>query len=121
MAQHFGQLIQARRAEIRLTLRDCALRVQLDPGNLSKIERGRVAPPQDAAVLERLMEGLELAGSDRARALMDMAMTESGRIPHDILSNEEVMAAMPIFLRTVNNKQLEGAQIEKLVELIRNA
>ena len=121
MAQHFGQLVQARRAEIRLTLRDCAIRAQLDPGNLSKIERGRLAPPQDSAVLERLMEALELSGSDRARELMDTALTESGRIPHDILSNEEVMAAMPIFLRTVNNKQLEGAQIDRLIELIRNA
>ena len=117
----FGQLIQERRAEIRLTLRDCALRAQVDPGNLSKIERGRAAPPQDSAVLERLMGALELTGSERARELMDTALTESGRIPHDILSNEEVMAAMPILLRTVNNRQLQGTQIEKLVDLIRNA
>ncbi len=52
---------------------------------------------------------------------MDMAAMQNGRIPRDILSNEEVMSALPVLLRTVNNKQLYGAHIQKLVDMIKNA
>lgn len=120
MSMDFGQLIQARRAEIRLTLRDCAVRAGMDPGNLSRLERGRVAPPQDSEILQRLTEALELTSS-RAQDLMDVAAMQNGRIPPDIISNEEVMSALPILLRTVNNRQLDGAQVDKLIELIKTA
>lgn len=121
MPKDFGELIQARRAEIRLTLRDCAVRADMDPGNLSKLERGRMAPPQDPDILARLIDALELTDTAGAQELADAAAMQNGRIPRDILSNEEVMSALPILLRTVNNKQLEGAQVEKLIEIIRNA
>jgi transcriptional regulator with XRE-family HTH domain len=121
MPTDFGELIQRRRAELRLTLRDCAVRADLDPGNLSRIERGRVAPPQDAAVLARLIDAIELTGTTRAQELIDVAATQNGRIPGDILSNQAVMSALPILLRTVNNKQLDGTQLQKLVEIIKNA
>lgn len=121
MAKDFGQLIQARRAELRLTLRDCAVRAAMDPGNLSRIERGRAAPPQDPQILARLLDALELNDSKQGQEVMDVAATQNGRIPRDILSNEEVMSALPILLRTVNNRQLDGAQLDKLVELITSA
>lgn len=121
MATDFGDLVQKRRAELRLTLRDFAIRVDMDPGNLSRIERGRASPPQDAAILERLVDALELTATPRGQELIDIAATQNGRIPHDILSNDEVMSALPILLRTVNNKQLDGSQVEKLVEIIKNS
>ena len=121
MPTNFGELVQSRRAVLRLTLRDCAVRADIDPGNLSRIERGRVPPPQDADVLARLVEALELSGTPEAQQLLDVAAMQNGRIPRDILSNEEVMAALPVLLRTVNNKQLDGAHIENLVKLIKNA
>lgn len=121
MAVEFGELVQKRRAELRLSLRDCAIRADMDAGNLSRIERGRVAPPQDPDILARLLEALELAGTPLAQELIDVAAMQNGRIPRDILSNEEVMSALPVLLRTVNNKQLDGAHVEKLVDLIRNA
>ncbi len=121
MSKDFGELVQGRRAEIRLTLRDCAVRAGMDAGNLSRLERGRVAPPQDPEILARLIEALELTGSLRAQELMDLGAMQNGRIPRDILSNEEVMSALPILLRTVNNRQLDGAQVDKLIELIKSA
>lgn len=121
MANEFGELLQARRAELRLSLRDCAERAEMDPGNLSRIERGRATPPQDADVLARLIAAVELTGTARGQELMDVAATQNGRIPRDILSNEEVMSALPVLLRTVNNKQLDKEHIEKLVDMIKNA
>jgi transcriptional regulator with XRE-family HTH domain len=121
MTIEFGELLRRRRAELRLSLRECAVRADIDAGNLSRIERGRVAPPQDPEVLARLVEALQLPGTPQAQELMDVAAMQNGRIPRDILSNEEVMSALPVLLRTVNNKQLDGARIEKLVNLIKNA
>lgn len=121
MRKDFGEILQERRSKLRLSLRDCAIRANMDPGNLSRIERGRAAPPQDPEVLTRLIEAVELRGTDAGQELFDVAAMQNGRIPHDILSNEEVMSALPVLLRTVNNKQIDGAQIEKLVALIKNA
>jgi transcriptional regulator with XRE-family HTH domain len=121
MVIEFGELLQRRRAALRLSLRECAVRSGIDAGNLSRIERGRVAPPQDLEILARLVDALELTGTPEAQELMDIAATQNGRIPRDILSNEEVMSALPVLLRTVNNKQLDGARIEKLVNLIKKA
>lgn len=121
MINEFGCLINAHRAELRLTLRECAFHAEMDPGNLSRIERGRAAPPQDPEILDRLIAALELTGAEDAQRLRDVAATQNGRIPHDIVANEEVMAALPLLLRTVNNKQLNGAQVEKLVEIIRKS
>jgi transcriptional regulator with XRE-family HTH domain len=121
MANEFGDLLRHRRAELRLSLRDCAVRATIDPGNLSKIERGRVAPPQDPAVLQRLVAALELAGTREGQELMDTAATQNGRIPHDILTNDEVMESLPILLRTVNNRKLDREHLETLIDMIKNA
>lgn len=116
----FGSIVRARRAELRLSLRDCALQANIDFGNLSKIERGRMAPPQDAEVVNRLVSVLSLDGEE-ADALRDAAALENGRIPASALADERVMAALPIFLRTAQNRQLDEATAEKLVDMIRNA
>ena len=121
MQNTFGGLVTARRAELRLTLRDCAIRAGIDPGNLSKIERGRLAPPQDAGLLARLVEALELKGSEEGQRLIDVAAVQNGRIPTDIVQNAALVGALPILLRTVNNRQLDETQVARLLEMIRDA
>lgn len=122
MENEFGRLLQARRRELRLTLRDFAARAGLDPGNLSKIERGKLAPPQDAKVLDRISLALEFErGAAEDRQLRDVASLQNGRIPADIMEDAEVMARMPILLRTVGNRQLSPEQVDRLIEMIRDA
>jgi transcriptional regulator with XRE-family HTH domain len=116
----FGVFVRDRRGEIRLTLRAFAERAAIDPGNLSKMERGRESPPQDEAVLDRICRALELE-EPAARELKDIALVENGRIPSDILENEELMARMPVLLRTVNNQPLTDEQLAALVKAIRDA
>ena len=117
----FGEKVRARRSELSLTLRDCALHADIDFGNLSKIERGRIAPPQDEEVLTRLLRALHLDGTERGDALRTEAALESGRIPAAALSDERVMAALPIFLRTAKNRQIDEETAAKLIDLIRDA
>ena len=118
----FGEMLRERRKELRLGLREFALRAGMDAGNLSKIERGRMSPPQSIDILDRICLALELDPSDDGAArLRASAATENGRIPEDIMSDAEVMAQLPILLRTLQNKQIDAEQLEKLIEMIRNA
>lgn len=118
----FGSMLRDRRKELRLGLREFALRADVDAGNLSKIERGKLGPPQTREILDRICLALEYdMASPEAQALRDQAAAENGRVPEEILSNEEVLSRMPVLLRTVHNKQLSPEQLDKLIELIKEA
>ena len=118
----FGERLRKRRKELRFGLREFALEAGMDPGNLSKIERGRLGAPQSSEVLERLCRALKWEpGSNEAQALMDLAAADTGRIPTDILDDPEVMVRMPLLLRTVHNKQLSPEQLDRLIEMIKEA
>ena len=59
--------------------------------------------------------------SHEAEALRDQAAAENGRVPEEILSDANVLSRMPVLLRTVHNKQLSPEQLDKLIEMIREA
>lgn len=118
----FGAFIRLRRAALRLSLRRFAEKAGFDPGNASRIERGKVAPPESADVLDRIASALELAkDSSEYQQLIDLAAAAKGRIPQDLLSDEEVASRLPILFRTLRSKPLSGEQLEKLIESIRKA
>ena len=118
----FGEFIRARRAALRLSLRSFAEKADLDAGNASRIERGRVAPPENPEILDRIALALDLRrGSTEYQQLMDLAAAAKGRIPQDLLSDEEVAARLPILFRTLRSKPLSGDQLEKLIDSIRKA
>jgi transcriptional regulator with XRE-family HTH domain len=118
----FGELIKMRRAELRLSLRAFAERAGMDPGNASRLERGRMAPPEDPDVLDRIAAALEFKkGTPEHERLMDLAAAAKGRVPQDLLSDEEVAARLPILFRTLRSKPLSGEQLERLIDSIRKA
>jgi transcriptional regulator with XRE-family HTH domain len=118
----FGEMLRSRRKELRLGLREFALRAGMDPGNLSKIERGRLGAPQGDEVLDRICLALEYdLDSEEAQALKDRAIVEAGRIPADVLDDEEVLDRLPVLLRTVRNKKLDPEQLDRLIEMIKEA
>jgi transcriptional regulator with XRE-family HTH domain len=118
----FGDLIRMRRAALRLSLRAFAEKAGMDPGNASRLERGRMAPPEDLDVLDRIAAALEFKkGTPDQERLMDVAAAAKGRVPQDLLSDEEVAAKLPILFRTLRSKPLSGEQLEKLIDSIRKA
>lgn len=118
----FGEALRKRRKELRFGLREFALETEMDPGNLSKIERGRLGAPQSEEILERICRALRWdPGSDEAQNLKDLAAAETGRIPTEILDDQEVMVRMPLLLRTVHNKRLSPEQLDRLIEMIKEA
>ena len=116
----FGDRLRTRRKELRLGLREFAQEAEMDPGNLSKIERGRLGPPQSEEVLNRICRALEYKpGSEEGRRLKDLAAADTGRIPPEVMEDRDVMARMPLLLRTVHNKQLSPEELDRLIEMIK--
>jgi len=119
-SQTFGKFFQQKRIEMGVTLREFCRRNDLDPGHTSKIERDLVTPPQSKDLLERRASalGIQKATEDWF-TFFDLASTGAGKIPPEMLSNDEVMNALPILFRTVRNEKPTEADIEKLINAIK--
>lgn len=119
---NFGEILRARRVELRLSLRSFAEKAGMDPGNASRLERGRVAPPEADDVLSRIAAALDFEpGEPRFVHLMDAAAAAKGRIPADLLTDEEVASRLPILFRTLRSKPLSSEQLDELIDSIRKA
>lgn len=116
----FGGFFRAKRKELGKTLRTFAMENGVDPGNLSKLERGILPPPQSREKLEEYAELLNIKeGTDDWYTFFDLAATEAGRIPDDIYSDKRVLERLPLFFRSVRGNKLTDEQFKKLIELIR--
>lgn len=122
MPSKFSAMLKRIRLEQGLTLREFCLKNGFDPGNYSRLERGLFPPPESHELLERYAIALGMKpGSDQWLELFDLAAAERGKIPEDIMSNQEVVKKLPIFFRTMRGKQLTSEQLDALVEKIRRS
>jgi transcriptional regulator with XRE-family HTH domain len=116
----FGRFFKAKRQALGFTLREFCLKYKFDPGNLSRMERGLLAPPQDRQVLEKYAKAFELkSASDDWYTFFDLAAVAKGRLPDELLENEEVVAKLPLVFRTLRGKRLTEQQLNELVKTIR--
>ena len=116
----FGEFVRARRAELELPLREFCEKNEIDPSNWSKLERGRLAPPQ-GETLARYAKALRLKkGSPEWFEFCDLASAETGRIPPD-LAESEIAAKLPVLFRTLRESAKDGGRdTEKLLEDLKN-
>src|SRR5262245_58237349 len=85
MDQTFGEFLRDRRLRAGFGLRAFAEAAGLQASNLSNIEHGRLAPPQDKEKLDDLAELLNLPkGSAERGKLYDLAADGAGRLPADV-------------------------------------
>ena len=117
----FGDLLWGLRTKKELTLRETYELVNYDPSNWSKIERGRLSPPSDRAVLLKWAKALGLTNKIEIENFVDLAQVSQGIIPEDILSQKDAVGYLPAFFRTLRNERPTQEEICKLIELIRNA
>lgn len=117
---HFGQLLKKIRVEeANIGLRNFAEMVELQPSNLSNIERGKIAPPANKGTLDRICDTLGLSPADPRRAeLFDLAAEDSKRIPADIATAIKENQGVPVLVRTVANKQLSDEKLRELAKYI---
>ncbi len=114
-APRFGELFKRLRIESGQTLRAFCLNHGFDPGNISKIERSRLAPPKSQQKLTGYAKALGLKkGSGEWQQFSDRAAAEQGQIPADLL-DDELVAKLPVFFRAL--REINGADEEDLREL----
>jgi transcriptional regulator with XRE-family HTH domain len=120
--QKFGQILKSLRIKRELSLREVCKLVDYDPSNWSKIERGRLSPPTDRVALSRWAKALGLQKNKiEFQKFLDEAQIAQGIIPEDIFSQENAMGYLPAFFRTLRNEKPTRQEIDRLIELIRNA
>jgi|WetSurMetagenome_2_1015567.scaffolds.fasta_scaffold103603_3 transcriptional regulator with XRE-family HTH domain len=115
---NFGDKLKELRIRKRLTLRDCAAVLQVDPSNWSKLERSITPAPKDIEILESWAEYFGITGEEKSD-LFDLAALSRNQIPEDIADDARVMQALPAFFRAVRGKELEGEKLDQFIEDLR--
>src|SRR4030067_1265026 len=118
----FGEFFKARRIANKKTFRQCFIEKGLDPGNISKLERGLLPPPQSREKLEEYAGYLKIKkGSDGWYTFFDLAAAGTGKIPDDIRGKEKIEDKLPILFRTLRGQKVSDENLEKLIKMLRDA
>lgn len=116
----FGPFLKKKRIKLGMTLRQFCLENNLDPGNISKLERGILPPPTDAEKLGRYAKVLKIKeGSNDWYEFFDLAHASGRRIPEEILSNKDLVSKLPLVFRTLRGQKLTKDQLNKLAEKLK--
>ena len=120
MKKQFGKFFKKKRLALELTLRQFCANNYLDAGNLSRLERGLLPPPQSREKLQEYAKLLRIEqGSDDWFQFFDLAAAESGRLPVDILNDKEVIDKLPILFRTLRGQKVSEEKLDELIKKIR--
>lgn len=118
----FGKLLYDLRIAKEITLREMCRKVNYDPSNLSKIERGKIAPPSERKTLDLWARALGLKkDSKEFDNFIYNANVAQSIIPFEIMQEKELVAALPAFFRTLKNKKPSKEEMDKMINLIKNA
>ncbi len=118
----FGAFFKECRIRKGQTLRAFCEEKGFDVGNISRLERGRLAPPQSQEKLGEYAAALGLAErSDDWVTFFDLAAEARGQIPHDILSDDELVGKLPLVFRTLRGQRVDDNILEQLIDKIRKA
>lgn len=120
MYTNFEELFSAKRKALGKTLREFCRENGFDAGNISKIERGIMTPPQSKEKRLQYASALGIKeGSDDWLEFCDLATISAGKIPTGIVSDKELMAEVPILFRSIRKKGVEKAKIQELLEALK--
>jgi transcriptional regulator with XRE-family HTH domain len=120
--ENFAAYFQALRKQGRITLRAFCEAAGADPGNISRMERRSIPPPQDREILGRYAGALGLKeGSDAWYLFFDLAAADRGVIPHDLMQDPELAKALPAFFRTLRGQKPTESEMRSVIEKIRKS
>jgi len=120
--EKFGEFFKEMRQKKGITLRQFCITNNLDPGNISKLERGMAAPPNSQKILEKYASCLGIKkDSNEWYELFDLAAACSGKLPPDVMSDKKLVEKLPLVFRTIRGQRLNSKELDKLAELVRKA
>lgn len=115
----FGGFFKEKRRALGLSLREFCRQHAFDPGNMSKIERGVLPPPESREKLTEYAEALGIReGSDDWLTFCDLAALGRGQIPDELLEDERIVQALPIMFRRLRREELSDDELHKLTKLL---
>ncbi len=118
---NFGDFIRNRRIELGFKLREFCLTFGYDPSNWSKIERGILPPSDDTHSIEILAEQLNIQiGTAEWFMFSDLAFQNRGKIPPDILNDEEKSKTLPLFFKSLRGYKTSEEEINLLMGIFKN-
>jgi len=121
-ASAFGKYLKELRIRKGVTLREHCQAKGLDPGNYSRLERGRYLPPQKHEILERYAAALEIQeGSEEWMEFFDLAAASRGELPKDLLDDAELVEKLPILFRTLRANSVSEEKLDELIDKIRRS
>lgn len=114
--EDFGIVLKGLRLREGYGLRRFAGLIEMPASNLSAIEHGRRPMPEEKMLLAAEVLGLERESQDWNK-FFDLGR-QAGQLPADVQGIAK-RGFVPALLRTIENQQLSEADIEKLIEEIR--
>jgi transcriptional regulator with XRE-family HTH domain len=116
----FGSYFKEMRIKRRVTLRLFCETFGFDPGNISKLERGLLPPPQSKEKLEQYAQALGLRrGNSAWHEFFDLAAASRGQIPEEILADDRLVKKLPVLFRTLRGEKVPEKKLDELIETIR--
>jgi transcriptional regulator with XRE-family HTH domain len=103
MPETLGDRIRKRRAELGLTLREAAKRMNKSATILSRLEGNRERTPLKEETIRKLAEVLE---DD-----FDTLMLLAGKVPQDVVTVMKDDPKLPEFLRRIGRENLSADQL----------
>jgi transcriptional regulator with XRE-family HTH domain len=118
----FGVFFKELRIAQQMTLRQFCDTHGYDPGNMSRLERGLLPPPDSEAKLTDYAKALRIRrGSDTWYEFFDLARMAQGKLPPEILKNRDVVERLPLLFRTLRGQRVSERKLNELVEMIRRS
>jgi transcriptional regulator with XRE-family HTH domain len=118
----FGEFFKELRVKRKLTLRQFCLTNGFDPGNISRLERGLLPPPQSTEKLAAYAKALGLRkGGDDWYTFFDLAAATRGQIPKDFLDDKALLDRLPILFRTLRGQKVPKKKLDELIEKVRSS
>ena len=116
----FGNFVKSIRMANGITARDASQCAGMLPSNFSKLEHGALKPPQDNLRQKHLAGAIGIKlGSDHEVQFFNLAAKANKAVPIDLADIISKDDAVPLLLRTIGNKRLSKADIERLIEIVR--
>ncbi len=116
----FAQFFKEQRVAHGLTMRKFAEKKGYDVGYISRLENGVINPPAESEKMESLASALELKPkTGEWVTFFDLAAAARKELPLDIQNDSQAVKLLPAFYRTLRKKDIDRAEVEKLLDFIR--
>jgi len=118
----FGAFFKALRIRKKLTLRKFCEDNGYDPGNISRLERGLLPPPESEVKLAEYAKALGLRrATDDWYQFFDLARASQGKFPPELLRKRDVVARLPLLFRTLRGQKVSEKTLNELIDMIRRS